>query len=344
MEQTKERRKVGLAIVISLFLHLVVGYSLAAFGSASAPILPVEDKPVELTMVDLSATPPPLAPKDPPFMETDPSKESAEKPKEQTFESNANSIAASNLPATGDVPLPTQEGKDRPVVNLDTHDYSLPTDGSKPVPQAPVAPESPPEPKATAAPKPTTPIPAPTAEPITTPEPEQLAMLKSSPPPPINAPEETESPPPAVTKSAPAVAPRPKPELPASNYQAQKEQTRITGRLTNRGPSSVNAIGTPLGRYQKIVSDAIGSRWYYYMNSKGDLVSVGTANLQAEVDAQGRVQNLRIVSNNANEAFANICLQSFQEAHIPPIPPDLIAALPEGRMPVDFTFISYSNR
>src|SRR5664279_3171816 len=195
MEQTKERRKLGLAIVISLFLHLVVGYSLAAFGSASAPALP-EDKPVELTMVDLSATPPPLAPKDPPFMETDPARESAEKPKEQTFESNANSIAASKLPATGDAPLPTQEGKDRPVVNLDTHDYSLPTDGSKPVPQAPVAPESPPEPKATAAPKATTPIPAPTAEPITTPEPEQLAMLKSSPPPPINAPDETDSPPP----------------------------------------------------------------------------------------------------------------------------------------------------
>jgi outer membrane biosynthesis protein TonB len=345
MEQTKERRKLGLAIVISLFLHFVVGYSLAAFGSASAPALPVEDKPVELTMVDLSATPPPLAPKDPPFMETDPSRESAEKPKEQTFESNANSIAASKLPATGDAPLPTQDGKDRPVVNLETHDYSLPTDGSKPQPQAPVAPESPPAPETTAAPKPTTPVPAPTAEPVTTPEPEQLAMLKSSPPPPINAPDETEpSPPPAVTESAPAMAPRPKPELAASNYQAQKEQTRISGQLTNRGPSSVNAVGTPLGRYQKAVSDAIGSRWYYYMNSKGDLVSVGTANLQAQVDAQGHIQNLRVVSNNANEAFANICLQSFQEAHIPPIPPDLITALPEGKMPVDFTFISYSNR
>ena len=179
---------------------------------------------------------------------------------------------------------------------------------------------------------------------MTTPEPEQLAMLKSSPPPPINAPEETESPPPAVTESAPARAPRPKPEVAASNYQAQKEQSRITGQLTNRGPSSVNAVGTPLGRYQKAVSDAIGSRWYYYMNSKGDLVSVGTANLQAQVDAQGHIQNLRVVSNNANEAFANICLQSFQEAHIPPIPPDLIEALPEGKMPVDFTFISYSNR
>src|SRR5450631_2682298 len=156
MEQTKERRKLGLAILISLFLHLAVGYSLAAFGSAFTPALPLEDKPVELTIVDLSATPPSLVPKDPPFMETEPSKESAEKPKEQTFESNANSIAASKLPATGDAPLPTQDGKERPVVNLETHQFSLPTDGSKPQPepQSTVAPESKPAPAATTPPKP----------------------------------------------------------------------------------------------------------------------------------------------------------------------------------------------
>jgi outer membrane biosynthesis protein TonB len=343
MEQTKERRKLGLAILISLFLHLVVGYSLAAFGSAFTPALPLEDKPVELTMVDLSATPPPLVPKDPPFMETAPSKESAEKPNEQTFESNANSIAASELPATGDAPMPTQDGKERPDVNLETHQFSLPSDGSKPQPepQSTVAPESKPattsaKPKASEAP-----ISTPTAAPATTPKPEQLAMLTSTPPPPIKAPDETEpSLPPVVAESA---VPRPKPELAASSYQAQKEETRVTGRLTNRGPSSVNAVGTPLGRYQKAVSDAIGSRWYYYMNSKMDLASIGTANIQAEVDAQGQVQNLRVVSNNANEAFANICLQSFQEAHIPPIPPDLIATLPEGRMPVDFFFTAYAN-
>jgi outer membrane biosynthesis protein TonB len=345
MEPTKEHRKLGLAIVISLFLHFVVGYSLAAFGSAFTPPLPVEDKPVELTIVDLSAPPP--APKDPPFMETAPSNESVEKPKEQTFESNANSIAASKLPATGDAPLPTQDGKDRPVVNLETHDYSLPTEGSKPQPepQSAVAPETKPAPEATPPPKQKASTPAPTAAPVTTPEPEQLAMLTSTPPPPIQAPDETEpSPPPVVAESAPPAAPRPKPELAASNYQAQKEQSRITGRLTNRGPSSVNAIGTPLGRYQKALSDAIGSRWYYYMKSKGDLVSIGTAHIEAQVDAQGHVQNLRVVSNNANEAFANICLQSFQEAHIPPIPPDLIATLPEGRMPVDFSFTSYANQ
>ena len=345
MEQEKERRKLWLAILISLFLHLVVGYSLAAFGSAFTPTPPLEDKPVELTIVDLSATPPPLVPKDPPFMETDPSKETVEKPKEQTFESNANSIAASKLPAMGDAPLPTQDGKERPYADLETHQFSLPTDGSKPrpEPQSTVAPESkpaPPKVKPSEAPAST-----PTAAPVITPEPEQLAMLRSTPPPPIKAPDEKEpSPVPDAPAAAPPLAPRPKPEMAASSYQAQKEETRITGRLTNRGPSSVNAVGTPLGRYQKAVSDAIGSRWYYYMSSKMDLVSIGTAHIEAEVDAQGHIQKLRVASNNANEAFANICLQSFQEAHIPPIPPDLIATLPEGRMPVDFSFTSYANQ
>ncbi len=345
MEQKRESRKIALAILISLSLHFLVGFSLAAFGSASAPTPPLEDKPVELTLVDLSATPPPSTPKDPPFMETAPDKESAEKPKEQTFESNANSIAASKLPATGDLPLPTQEGNTRPGVNLETHDYSLPTDGSKPQPKAPSTVAS--EPEAPPAPKPQpseAPASSPTVAPAFTPEPEQYAMLKSSPPPPIKAPDETEtSPPPNVAASAPPPAPRPKPALAASSYQAQKEQTRITGGLTSRGPSSVNAVGTPLGRYQKAISDAIGSRWYYYIDKKRDLISIGTAHLEAELDAQGRVQNLRILSNNANESFANICLQSFQEAHIPPIPPDLIATLPDGRMHIDFSFTSYSN-
>ena len=212
MEQTKERQKLGLAILISLFLHLAVGFSLAAFGSAFTPTPPLEDKPVELTIVDLSATPPPVVPKDPPFMETAPSRESAEKPKEQTFESNANSIAASKLPATGDAALPTQDGKERPVVNLETHQFSLPTDGSKPQPepQSNVAPESKPAPEATTPPKPkasAAPISKPTAAPATTPEAEQFAMLTSTPPPPIKAPDETEPPPPPVV----AAVPRPKP-------------------------------------------------------------------------------------------------------------------------------------
>jgi outer membrane biosynthesis protein TonB len=80
------------------------------------------------------------------------------------------------------------------------------------------------------------------------------------------------------------------------------------------------------------------------MAKKLDLVSIGTAHVEAEVDQDGHVQKLNVISNNANEAFANICLQSFQEAQIPPIPPELVSALPEGRLPMDISFTAFANK
>jgi len=341
MDKRRETRKIGLAVVISICLHLLVGFSLAAFGGAFTPSFPVEDKPVELTIVD-SSQPAPERPKNPPFMETDPSKESAEKPKDQTFESNANSIGASQNAASGDVPLPSQDGKERPFVNLETHKSSLAMDGAKPQPQADSLTREESKPSTRAQKDPQT---APSQAPAATAEPEQLAMLRSTPPPPMNPPDQPEpSPQDAVTELTRQSLPRPKPEVAASNYRAEREQTRITGNLNSRGPSSVNAVGTPFGRYQKSVSDAIGSRWYYYIKAKGDVASIGTALIHAEVDAEGHLQNLRVVSNTSNEAFANICLQSFQEAHIPPIPPELVETFPNGRFPVDFSFTMYANQ
>ncbi len=353
MNTKGERRKLWLAILASLFLHVVVALSLAAFNGSSSPLPPAEDQPVELTMIDLSATPPPPPFRvNTPYTETDSARESPEEPKEKTFESNANSIASSTLPATGDAPLPSQEGKERPFVEMQTQDVSLPTNGSEAKPES--QPPSPPEPSAApsvvptpakrASPPPEA-TPRPTPEPVATPEPEQFAMLTATPPPALRNPEEVEAPSPEVSPSPPPVVARRRPETAAAGYQAQKQQTRISGRITDRGPrSSVDAVGTPLGKYQKAVSDAIGSRWYYYMKAKIDLVSIGTAHIEAEVDRQGEVQNLRVLSNNANEAFANICLQSFQEAQIPPIPPDLVATLPDGRLPVDIFFTTYANQ
>jgi outer membrane biosynthesis protein TonB len=167
-------------------------------------------------------------------------------------------------------------------------------------------------------------------------------MLTSTPPPALRDAEET--PPPEVGPSPLPVISRPLPQRPATAYQPEKQQTRMTGRITDRGPSSVNAVGTPLGKYQKQVSDAIGSRWYYYMRSNGALASIGTAQLEAEIASNGEVVNLRIVSNDANEAFANICLESFQKAAIPPIPPDVAATLPAGKLHVTFSFTHYANQ
>jgi hypothetical protein len=342
-EEKKQSRKLGLAILISLFLHLAVGFSLAAFGNVTTLAIPPEEAPSQLTIMDLS--PAPASEKNPQFVETEKSKESAEKPKDQTFESNANSLAASEKAPSGDLQMPSQDGRDLPTRDLQTHDFSLQTQGSQPQPQQPEQPESKPAdrppPKASPAETPKlTPSPAPTA----TVEPEQLAMLTSTPPPPIKGPDETEpSPSPELAPSIAPVAPRPKPQAPSSSYQSQKEQTRIAGSISNHGPSSVNAVGTPLGLYQKRMYDAVGARWYQHTHERQDLISIGTTRLTFTIDRSGKVNNLKVIENTANEAFAIVCLQSVQELKLPPIPEDVASTLPAEGLQQELTFILYAN-
>jgi outer membrane biosynthesis protein TonB len=272
-----------------------------------SPTLPIEEKPVELTFVDLPQAP--VVPKNSVFMETDESKKSVEPPREKTFESNANSIAAAELPATGEAPLPSQTGKDRPLVDLETHSYALDMQGTQP--RSTAAPQQNPKPSA-----------APERAPVTAAE--QFAML-------------TARPTPAVEPSVASTSAK-------SAYRALKDRTRISGSISNRGISSVNALGTPLGRYSKIMKDAIGSRWYSYFEQNRDLVSIGTLQLRFYVDRSGRVKDLKITENTSNESFANICLRSVLEAHLPPIPDDLADTLPPEGLEIDgINFIIFPN-
>src|SRR5437016_8246844 len=298
-----ETRTVLLALLAAILIHLLVAFFLAAFGGVFSPATPVEDKPSELTFMDLA----PTAPKNSAFIETDESKKAPE-PKEKTFESNANSIGASELAATGELPLPSQAGKDRPLMDFETNPNSLEPKGAQP--QQSSAPSQ--QKQAT----PSQP------EPITAAE--QFALL-------------TQKSTAALDRSAAA-------SQPASAYRRLKERNHIAGNITNRGISSVNALGTPLGRYQKIVADSIGSRWYTYVEQKRDLISIGTLRLRFVVDRSGRVKNLKVTENSSNEAFASVCVQSVLEAHLPPIPEDVAQSLPSEGLEVEgLGFIIFPN-
>ena len=133
-------------------------------------------------------------------------------------------------------------------------------------------------------------------------------------------------------------------EKPSSAYRPLQQKTKIGGNISNRGISSVNALGTPLGRYQKIVTDAIGSRWYAYTQSKMGLINIGTLQAHFVVDRTGRIKSLKILSNTSNEAFANICLQSILDANLPPSPDDVADTLPTEGLEWDgITFTLYPN-
>jgi outer membrane biosynthesis protein TonB len=300
----QDARKVLWALLAALLIHVLVAFLLAAFSGFFSPALPAPEKPVELTLMDLS---PASAAKNSAFIETDESKKAPE-PKEKTFESNANSIGAAELAATGELPLPSQAGKDRPFMDFETNPHSLDMKGAQPQQNAAAQQKN--------------------AQPAAQPEPitaaEQFALL--------------------TQKSAAALDAAATSSQPRSAYRRQKERTNIGGNITNRGISSVNALGTPLGRYQKIVADSIGSRWYTYVDQKRDLINIGTLRLRFVIDPSGRVKNLKVTENSSNEAFASVCVQSVMEAHLPPIPDDVVKTLPPEGLEVEgLGFIIFPN-
>jgi outer membrane biosynthesis protein TonB len=328
MPNRSERQKILWAIFVSLLLHLVVGVCIASFGDKLQPRLPEEEKPVELTIVDVApAASPIVQPKEMPFIDTPDAKATAEQPKEQAFESNANSIGASELPALGNAPIPTQEGKDLPTHDLESHPYSLDQQGmpapvnSRPPPVPSAAPKATPRPAATESPTvaPSTPQPTPT------PTADLLAMFRATPPP-----------------ATQATTPRPRP-APSTAYRREEIPERMAGNISKRGVSSVNAVATPLGRYEKSVYAAIGARWYRLCDENRDRVDIGTVSVQFMVAPDGKIGDIKVISGGTSASFTNLCLQSVQDAKPEPIPEDVRAVLPPEGLPGEVNFTGYSR-
>src|SRR6266576_4746707 len=120
-----DARTVFWALLAAIVIHLAVAFLLAAFSGVFSPAVPMQEQPAELTFVDLSPTS-----KNSAFIETDESKKAPE-PKDKTFESSANSIGASELAAAGQMPLPSQTGKDQPLMDFENQQYSLDSKGAQ---------------------------------------------------------------------------------------------------------------------------------------------------------------------------------------------------------------------
>jgi hypothetical protein len=135
-------------------------------------------------------------------------------------------------------------------------------------------------------------------------------------------------------------APRPQPRR-ESGYQPEQEQNHIESSISNRGKSAVDAIATPMGKYRKQVNDAIGSRWYYYIRDKMDLLAYGSVRISYVIDAQGHIGRTRVESNTSNQSLADVSLRSLQDAEIPPPPRDPSSAASQEPIECTLTFTYY---
>ena len=117
----------------------------------------------------------------------------------------------------------------------------------------------------------------------------------------------------------------------------------MAGNISKRGVSSVNAVGTPLGRYEKSVYSAIGARWYKLCDENRDRVDIGTVHVQFVVGPDGKIGDIKVISGGTSASFTNLCLQSVQDAKPEPIPDDVMAVLPPEGLPGEVSFTGFSR-
>jgi TonB family protein len=253
-------------------------------------------------------------------------------------------------PAPTPLPTPAQRPENVPTEKQPTP-AATPAPAPAPTPQVAVTDEQP------------TPTPAPTPE-ITPPD-QQFAMLRPMPKP-TPAPEPKVLPP--AEEATPTHVPTPEEVVPSDEelamlrqmptptpsrqvrrtpqrqsapptaYRQEQRITRMQGNINNRGRSSIAALGTPQGRFEKAVQDAIGSRWYYYVRERSDLINIGTVQIKFYVRPNGKVEDVKVLRNSSNETLASTSLQSIIEANIPPMPDELGPLLSGDRMEFTMSF------
>ena len=364
-ERRRNSWKVALALLGALGLHLVL-LPIIVWVATHWPRTPLKGvpprAPLQVTILPLTDAPP-ARPNEPaaPYMRTTEEQQADKKVEDPNFISDHDTLAASEQPATGDQPLPSQEGRKSDAFEFANTNYRpgpTPSEAASAAPAA-AAQKKNEEGKQNDAPAPAaTPLPAKhrtprqksdatsspdgalaAAEPTASPEPpaptpEKAEDLATNVPPPDKQMQSRTAP---SNQSNPSIVPNPGlPKKPG--YQPLTRETVFKGSINNRGKSAVQAIGTPMGRYIKNVQDAIGALWYYRTDEKMDVLSVGQIKVHFVIDGSGRARQVKVTSGSGTSALANVSTGAIMDADIPPIPSELFDELPDHQMDMELEF------
>lgn len=153
----------------------------------------------------------------------------------------------------------------------------------------------------------------------------------------------------AVAESTEAATlPREKPMLQpadealfAKGFSPEERQNVINGSLAKEGADAVDAIGTPMGKYKKVVRDVISAKWHEFRHKNAEFVTWGILKLEFSVDAAGRVHDLQITKNEANAMLAEFSLRAIREAELPPMPAEVAESVGSKGLVIQYDIIIY---
>jgi hypothetical protein len=317
-----ETRILGFAIAGSLAVHLLLAITFAlwiglfSFQHIHFTPPPVEEEQPEVTLVFPEPTPPPpVTPQEEArHIRTTQNTESAQAPAKADFFSDKNTVAMSRTAgsANADKPLPTMRGVDYATTELADRSRR-----SGDVPQE------------------STSSPPPDAAKVESPSNEYLVDPRSTLPA-MRTPEEK-----ALPQAIPTAAPVSKSKVAEENaFQSKTRRSAVDGSIGNVGSEdAVNAIATPRGRFESQAKLAIEQKWVKYTSAHPEMLDPGKLGLHFYINKSGKVENLRVVFNEATVELEDIAKQAILAAEIPPIPKELLPTLENERLAMDYDVV-----
>jgi len=351
-----DRQKLFYALLASAVIHLGIGFGLASWTARRVEDAAVPKPDLSQLTVTIMPAPPPIVKPPPmvasekrPELDSDRLAPSTKAPAHPVFQSDANMVAGSALPASGDVPLPTQAGPRRNFTDFQDAAASFGKGETTSVtsPSGPAMPEQKPyavtqvQHQYAARDNQPAPTPAPTVAP--TPAVDTLALGTPTPTPSLPA----EYPTPAVelARLATPQPPRLHPDearqqtAPEPGTQLEAEKTRIDGGINTAGRPAVDAMETPFGRYHRKLSNLIGSRWQLYFQEHPK--DVGEVQIMVTLNLSGKVARTDVIANHSMDGLAELSTKAIVESDFPPVPDDLAPMLRDGKLEIEFTFSVY---
>ena len=99
-----------------------------------------------------------------------------------------------------------------------------------------------------------------------------------------------------------------------------------------------------LKEYHAVIYTRTQATWDRLATRGQRRLAVGAVKVMFGVAPDGRVHNVRIASNTANRSLAELGIRTVRETRFPPIPRALVAQLPDGMMPAEYTFNIYPSQ
>ena len=92
--------------------------------------------------------------------------------------------------------------------------------------------------------------------------------------------------------------------------------------------------------FTKQLYDQIGSAWYHSTEANKDMIAVGTVRIGVTLSPDGKITQLRVLSNTSNALLERISLEAIRQARIPPVPPELLT---DGKFQDELSFTLYPD-